>query len=286
MINALSVDVEEYYHVSAFESIIRESSWSSHESRVAASLEIILDLLDRSKTRATFFVLGWLAEQYPDLVRRIHARGHEIASHGYAHKLIYKHSAEHFRTDLIRSKKTLEDIIGERVIGYRAPSYSIIQESLWALDILIEEEFLYDSSIFPIHHDRYGIPRTPRFVYEIKRNGGTIMEFPLSTVRLFGINFPIAGGGYLRLFPYPFVRWGINRINHKEGKPAIIYFHPWELDPDQPRQPVGLLTRVRHYKNLGSMKKKIQHLLSGFAFAPIREVLQASGLNGPENKGS
>jgi len=227
MINALSVDVEEYFQVSAFEQVIDRRSWSGLKSRLSDPLHRILDLFDRHGARATFFVLGWIAERHPELIREIHSRGHEIASHGYEHRLIYEHPRHHFEKDLARSRKALEDITGQRILGYRAPSYSITGENMWAFDLLIEQGFVYDSSIFPIHHDRYGIPESPRFPYIVRRDPGRILEFPLSTTRLFGNNLPVAGGGYLRIFPLALIRWGFRRINRKEGKPAILYFHPW-----------------------------------------------------------
>ncbi len=284
MENALSVDVEEYFQVSAFEKVIHPSAWPAFESRVADSLHRILDLFDRFQTQATFFVLGWVAEKHPQLIREIHSRGHEIASHGYAHQLIYRNSHAHFREDLRRSRKILEDLTGERIIGYRAPSYSIVKRSFWALDILIEEGFLYDSSIFPIRHDRYGIPESPRFPYEIIRENGRIMEFPLSTARFLGINLPVAGGGYLRLFPYPLIRWGLRGINRKDQQPAIIYFHPWELDPLQPRQRVHFLTRLRHYHNIKKMPDKLEHLLTEFSFVPVRNVLHFRGKDSTQSR--
>jgi polysaccharide deacetylase family protein (PEP-CTERM system associated) len=274
MKNALSVDVEEYFQVSAFGPLIRQSDWSTHESRIDGPLHSLLDLFDRFESRATFFVVGWTAEKHPDLVREIHRRGHEVACHSFAHQLIYNMTPDEFRADLTRCKKILEDITGEAVLGFRAPSYSVTSASFWALDILIEEGFRYDSSIFPIRHDRYGVPSSPRFPHAIEREGGEILEFPLSTVRLFGKNVPIAGGGYMRLFPYLFMRWGLKKINREEGQPAIVYFHPWEIDPAQPRQPVGPLTRFRHYHNLRHMQEKIRRLLEDFSFRPVREVLQ------------
>jgi len=276
MQNALSVDVEEYFQVSAFAASIQRSKWPKFESRVEKSVYKILELFDHHQVRATFFVLGWTAERHPDLIREIHNRGHEIASHGYGHQLIYQLSPQAFRDDIVASKKLLEEIIGDQVIGYRAPSYSITTASLWAFTILREEGFQYDSSIFPIHHDRYGIPESPRFPYRVNGAKDCIMEFPLSTVRVAGQNLPVAGGGYLRLFPYALIRWGIRRINQKEGKPAVVYFHPWEIDPDQPRQPVSLLSRFRHYSNLHGMWDKVTRLLQDFPFVPLREVLETT----------
>ncbi len=285
MKNALSVDVEEYFQVSAFGSLIRQSDWPSHESRIEGPLHRLLDLFDRFETRATFFVVGWTAEQHPELIREIHRRGHEVASHSFAHQLIYNMTPEAFRDDLTRCKKILEDLTGEGILGFRAPTYSITAASFWALDILIEEGFRYDSSIFPIHHDRYGVPASPRHPHLIKREKGEILEFPLSTVRLFGTNVPIAGGGYMRLFPYRFMRWGLQRINREEGKPAIVYFHPWEIDSEQPKQSVGLLTRFRHYYNLRRMHEKIRRLLADFSFGPVREVLEDAIKHPGKDKG-
>lgn len=274
MMNALSVDVEEYFQVSAFEKVIARRNWSDLKSRLEIPIYKILDLFDRYETQATFFVLGWIAGRHPQLVREIHSRGHEIASHGHDHRLIYRNSRGHFEEDLERSRKTLEDIIGGKIFGYRAPSYSIVKENMWAFDILIDQGFVYDSSIFPIHHDRYGIPHSPRFPHPIHRKGGCIIEFPLSTTRLFGSNIPVAGGGYLRLFPLPFIRWGLRRINRKEGKPILLYFHPWEIDPGQPRQAVNALTRFRHYYNLDRMENKIERLLQEFTFTSIVDLQQ------------
>jgi len=276
MVNALSVDVEEYFQVSAFEKVIDRQSWPDLESRLENSLHNILDLFDCYNVHATFFVLGWIAEQHRKLVREIHSRGHEIASHGHSHHLIYEHSRSHFEKDLEKSRKVLEDLIGEKIFGYRAPSYSITKENLWALDVLIEQGFLYDSSIFPIYHDRYGMPGSPRFPYAVRRKNGRIMEFPLSTIRLFGSNIPVAGGGYLRLLPLSFIRWGFRRINRKEGKPAVLYFHPWEIDPNQPRQRVNAFTHFRHYYNLNRMQNKIEQLLQEFTFTSISDLLENS----------
>ncbi|NOY53063.1 MAG: DUF3473 domain-containing protein [Deltaproteobacteria bacterium] len=274
MINALSVDVEEYFQVSAFDQVIDRRRWPALESRLANPLHRILDLFDRYKTNATFFVLGWIAERHPALIGEIHARGHEIASHGYEHRLIYESSPNHFAGDLERSRKTLEDITGHGILGYRAPSYSITRENMWAFDALIEQGFVYDSSIFPIHHDRYGISGSPRFPYTIRRKNGRILEFPLSTARIMGGNIPVAGGGYLRLFPFPLIRWGLRHINRKEKEPFILYFHPWEIDPEQPRQAVNAVTRFRHYHNLNRMEGKIEHLLQEFTFTSVSGLLK------------
>ncbi|MCC7202310.1 MAG: DUF3473 domain-containing protein [Nitrospirae bacterium] len=274
MINGLSIDVEEYFNVEAFADRIHFEDWDKFESRVENSTNSILAILRQHNVKATFFVLGWVAERHPDLIRGIHAQGHEVACHGYAHKLIYSQTPDQFKEDLRRSRRILEDIIGEKVIGYRAPSYSITKDSLWALDILISEGFLYDSSIFPIMHDRYGIPDGARFIYEIgSGNGQTITEIPLSTVVFLKKNIPIAGGGYMRLLPYSFIRWGIQKINLKENKPAIIYLHPWEIDVEQPRLQGSLLSKFRHYVNLAKMERNLRYLLRDFRFAPVRDLI-------------
>ncbi len=281
MLNALSVDVEDYYHVSAFESVIRIEQWGSRESRVERNTHRVLDLLDDYRFKATFFVLGWVAERNPGLVRTIANRGHEVASHGYAHQLIYTQTRDQFREETRRAKRAVEDIIGQSIFGYRAASYSITAESLWALDILAQEGFEYDSSIFPITHDRYGIPDHQRFVHIMNGEGRLpIAEVPLSTVRVGGFNFPIAGGGYFRMLPYAVTHRAILYLNRVEKQPAVFYFHPWEIDPDQPRIRARWLSRFRHYTNLGSMERKLRRLLASFDFAPIRDV-HAAALNLP-----
>jgi polysaccharide deacetylase family protein (PEP-CTERM system associated) len=278
MLNALTIDVEDYFHVTAFERQVRREEWDSYELRVAANTRRILTLLDEFHIQATFFVLGWVAERAPGMVRDIAGRGHEIACHGYGHELIYRIGPERFREDVRKSKALLEDICGKRVVGYRAPSYSITKKSLWALDILIEEGFSYDSSIFPVYHDNYGIPDSERFPHEINRAAGMIREFPLTTLPLgmFGKEYrlPIAGGGYLRLFPSSFLLRWIRRINALEKKPAVLYFHPWEIDPDQPRIRSGFKSRFRHYLNLSSTEGKLRHLFSGTRFSTMAAVLE------------
>lgn len=276
MLNALTIDVEEYFHVSAFESVIRFEDWDRYESRVERSTHRVLDLLDEYKTKATFFVLGWVAERHPGLVQVIQKRGHEIASHGYAHRRIYTQAPDQFREETRRAKSIVENIIGRSIIGHRAASYSIIGKTLWALDILAEEGFQYDSSIFPIRHDLYGISGHERFFAVLNRNGsGTIAEIPLSTIRMAGVNFPVGGGGYLRIFPYAVNYLALLHLNRHERRPAVVYFHPWEIDPDQPRIQGGWKSRFRHYTNLALMESKIRSLLASFSFAPIREVYAA-----------
>ena len=273
MYNALTIDVEDYFMVTAFSDVVKSEDWSKYESRVENNTLQILDILDEYRVKATFFTLGWVAEHYPKLVSEIHRRGHEVASHGYNHRLTYDLSLQEFREDVRRSKALLEDIVGESIVGYRATSYSIMKKSLWALDILIEEGFTYDSSIFPIHHDIYGYPEFSRFPVNIHREGvGDILEIPISTISIFGKNIPIAGGGYLRLFPIRFTEWGIHRLNEKEGKPVIVYIHPWELDPKQPRLNGRRLSIFRHYINMETTSSKLRGLLSKFKFAPINQV--------------
>lgn len=266
--------------VSAFSGVIQFENWPGFESRVERNTHRILDLLDEYGIKATFFVLGWVAEYYPKLVRDIYNRGHEVGSHGYNHRLIYDLTLQEFRDDLRRSKSIIEDAIGQRIIGYRATSYSITRQTLWALDLLIEEGFLYDSSIFPIYHDRYGYPEFSRFAVTVQRpGGGNILEVPPSTIRFMGRNIPIAGGGYLRLFPIRFTEWVIHRLNEKEGQPAIIYIHPWEIDMEQPRINGRRLSVLRHYINIETTMNKLYYLLKIFKFGPLREVFHARGVH-------
>jgi len=278
MLNAVSIDVEDYFHVSAFERYIKREDWDNYSLRVEDNTVKILDLLDEFSVKATFFILGWVAERRPLLVKEIHRRGHEIACHGYGHQLIYHIGYENFRQDVRKAKSLIEDICGEAVTGFRAPSYSITKKSLWALDILIEEGFAYDSSIFPVLHDIYGIADACRFPSQIRRPSGVIKEFPLSTLQInlmhIQYNLPIAGGGYLRLLPVWLIKKAINRINTIESQPAIIYFHPWEIDHKQPRIRASMKSRARHYLNLDKTLDKITYLLRHIDFCPIRTVLE------------
>jgi polysaccharide deacetylase family protein (PEP-CTERM system associated) len=269
----MTIDVEDYFHVSVFDGVVPRHQWESFESRVAANTDRLLDLLQDADVRATFFVLGWVAERCPSLVRRIAELGHEIASHGYAHRLIYDQTRNDFRKDVRRAKALLESLCGAAVRGFRAPSYSVTPRSLWALDVLIEEGYAYDASIFPIRHDRYGIPLSARHAYLLERDAGSLVEAPASTVRWGSMNLPIAGGGYFRLLPYAWTRWGIDRLNSDEGRPAIFYLHPWELDPTQPRLHAGRLSRLRHYSNLDKTESRFRTLLREFRFAPLAAVL-------------
>lgn len=274
VVNAMTVDVEDYFHVSAFDGLIARSSWATLDCRVERNTDRLLEIFAEGGIKATFFVLGWVAERYPPLVARITQQGHEVASHGFAHRLVYDLTPSMFREDIRRSKAVLEDAAAVAVEGYRAPSYSITPRSLWALDVLIEEGFRYDASIFPIHHDRYGIPLSPRSPYWLNRSGGAIIEAPASTVRLGIMNVPVAGGGYFRILPYAWTRWGIARINRTERRPAIFYVHPWEIDPNQPRVSGSMLSRFRHYRNLDATEDRLRRLIADFRFAPMATILQ------------
>lgn len=278
MLNALTVDVEDYFQVTAFERYVSRDDWDRYPLRVVDNTLRVLDLFDEFDVKATFFILGWVAERCSGLVKEISRRGHEIACHGYGHELIYCIGPERFRADVRRAKMLLEDQAGVAVDGYRAPSYSITKNSLWALDILIEEGFRYDSSIFPVVHDLYGIPDAQRFPYLCRRPAGTIMEFPLTTlpIRAGGKEFrlPIAGGGYLRLFPSAVIGHGIRSINADERQPAVLYFHPWEIDPEQPRIKAGFKSRFRHYLNLHHTEGKLKSLLGMHRFGTMSGVLE------------
>jgi polysaccharide deacetylase family protein (PEP-CTERM system associated) len=273
VINAMTIDVEDYFHVSVFDGILPRSRWDAMETRVASNTDRLLEVFQNAQVKGTFFVLGWVAERFPQLIRRIARAGHEVASHGTAHRLVYDMTPKAFREDVRRSKAVLEDATGGMVLGYRAPSYSITPRSLWAIDILIEEGYRYDASIFPIHHDRYGIPLSPRHAFRLDRSGGVIIEAPASTVRWGPFNFPVAGGGYFRILPYWWTRSGIERVNRLERRPAIFYLHPWEIDPGQPRLQASLLSRFRHYRNLDRCEERLVRLLKDFAFAPMQVVL-------------
>jgi polysaccharide deacetylase family protein (PEP-CTERM system associated) len=277
----MTVDVEDYFQVSAFDNVVPRASWERLESRVCANTERLLQIFDDHDIKATFFVLGWVAERFPCLVERISSGGHEVASHGYGHRLIYDQTPRAFRDDVRRAKALLESASGISVTGYRAPSFSVTLRSLWALDILIEEGYRYDASIFPIRHDRYGIPDSPRHPHIFHRAAGALLEAPASTTVIGGLNLPVAGGGYFRILPYQWTRWGIDRINRVEGRPAIFYLHPWEVDPDQPRLPASVLSRFRHYRNLAKTGARLQRLLGDFLWGPMATVLNAASVPEP-----
>lgn len=276
MQNALTVDVEDYFHVAAFSRQIDPATWDRFPLRVERNTYRLLDLFTERGVRATFFVLGWVAERCPGLVRAIADQGHEVACHGYSHQLIYEQTPAVFRVETMRAKACLEDQVQRPVLGYRAASYSIIKRSLWALDILAELGFAYDSSIFPVHHDRYGIPGSPRWPYRLDTpNGGSLIEFPPSTLAVGGYRLPVAGGGYFRIYPYWLTRFALSRVNETERHPFIFYLHPWEIDPEQPRIRAGWSSTFRHYTNLNRCEERLSRLLRDFQFAPAREVVEA-----------
>jgi polysaccharide deacetylase family protein (PEP-CTERM system associated) len=279
IVNAMTVDVEDYFHASAFDRVVSRASWDEFESRVVPNTHRLLELFDAQRTRATFFILGWVAQRYPALVREIAKAGHELASHGQNHQLVYLLTPSQFRDDVRRAKETIEQTAGVRVQGYRAPSFSIVNTNLWALDVLIEEGHSYDASIFPIRHDRYGIADAPRSAHTIQRSAGSIVEVPASTVRIAGSNYPIAGGGYFRLFPYAATKWGINRVNTADHEPVVLYIHPWEIDPEQPRLPVSRTTQLRHHVGISTTIDKLRRVLTDFSFAPIAQVLDGRSPN-------
>lgn len=273
IVNAMTIDVEDYFQVSAFDGVVSRDQWDGFPSRVVANTERLLAIFAERRVKATFFILGWVAERFPAVVKAIADAGHEAASHGYGHRLVYDQTPDAFREDVRRSKNLIEDLAGQRVFGYRAPSYSITKQSLWALDVLVEEGYGYDASIFPIRHDRYGIPDAPRHPHSLSRAAGVLTEVPPSTVRLGSMNLPVAGGGYFRLLPYGWTRWGIARINSTEKLPAIFYLHPWEIDPAQPRLEAGTLSRFRHYRNLDKTEGRLKRLLGDFRFGRLKDVV-------------
>ena len=282
IVNAMSVDVEDYFQVSAFERHIARQDWEHLPCRVEANVERILTLFERHKVKATFFMLGWVAERYPAMVRGIVAAGHELASHGYEHIRVVQQTPEAFRADVIHTRQLLEDIGGCVIQGYRAASYSIGRDNLWALDVLAETGHRYSSSIYPIRHDLYGMPEAPRFPFnpdEAFKRGNGLLEIPVTTLKLGGRTWPCGGGGYFRLFPYTLSRWALQRVNQDDGQAAVFYFHPWEIDPEQPRQQgIGLKTRVRHYLNLNRMESRLDRLLGDFRWGRMDQVfLEPSG---------
>ena len=279
ILNAMTVDVEDYFHVAALAGAIDRARWNDMEYRAEASTRRLLRLFADSGIQGTSFVLGWVARRSPQLIREIHALGHEIASHGMSHKLVYNQTPEEFRAETLESKALLEDIIGAPVLGYRASTYSITHRSLWALDILAEAGFRYDSSIFPIRHDLYGIPDAPVAPARIPTpKGNTILEFPMSTAPMFGFKLPVSGGGYFRLLPYWLTRAGLRKLNDELSRPFIFYLHPWEVDPGQPRINVGWKSRLRHYTNLHRTDARLRRLIGEFDFAPVCRVLSGQGL--------
>jgi polysaccharide deacetylase family protein (PEP-CTERM system associated) len=281
MQHALTVDVEDYFHVSAFSDTIATTQWDSISPRVEANTQKLLELFASRDTSATFFVLGWVAERFPSLVKDIVAQGHEVASHGYSHQLVYRQSPEVFRDETAKSKALLEDITGKPVHGYRAASYSITSESLWALDILAELGFEYDSSIFPVYHDRYGMPSAPATIHRaISPSGGELLEFPLTVAKISKWRLPVAGGGYFRLYPYWLSRALLRKSQRDLDQAFIFYLHPREVDPGQPRvENASRLSRFRHYQNLGRCEQRLERLLSDFEFTTVANVLAARQQN-------
>jgi polysaccharide deacetylase family protein (PEP-CTERM system associated) len=278
-LNAFTVDVEDYFHVAALSSAIPRDSWGSRELRVEANTDRLLAVLAEHEVRATFFVLGWVAERVPTLVRRIATAGHEVACHGYSHQLVYKQAPAEFREETLRAKNCLEDALGHSVSGYRAASFSVTRQSLWALDVLIDAGFRYDSSIFPIHHDLYGIPgATPEPHLVVAPSGRKLAEFPMSAASFLGLQVPVSGGGYFRILPYWLTRAGLKQINERRQRPFAFYLHPWELDPGQPRIKVGALSRFRHYTNLSRCEARLHQVLKDFAFGSMQEALEQRGL--------
>ena len=270
VIDGLSVDLEDYFHVEAFASRIPRSTWSSFPSRVRNSTTRVLELLERHRCRATFFVLGWIAEREPALVREVAEAGHELACHTHLHRQIFRLTPKQFREDLRRSRQLIEDVSGRKVVGFRAPTFSITRRSLWALETLVDEGFEYDSSIFPIRHDLYGIPDACRWIHQRKLSSGrSIWELPPSTVRVGKMNLPFGGGGYLRLAPMAFTRWAIKTTHQWERRPFMIYFHPWEIDPEQPRLQGSWKSRLRHYRGLSKTESRLDEILAAGTFQPF-----------------
>jgi len=277
VLNAFTVDVEDYYQVSAFEKDLSRDKWDAMPSRVSQNTEAVLQLLDDQGVKGTFFVLGMVAEKHKRLVEQIAVEGHEVACHGYSHKLIYKQDIGEFREETLKAKSILEDIVQKPVLGYRAASYSITNKSLWALDVLVDAGFTYDSSIFPVYHDRYGIPDCAELPHVITSpSGGTLVEFPLSIYKIMKYKLPVSGGGYFRLYPYGFTRFALSSLN-KQQKPFIFYVHPWEIDPDQPKITTNMLSRFRHYNNLSKCADRLKSLLKDFNFERIDNILRTNG---------
>jgi polysaccharide deacetylase family protein (PEP-CTERM system associated) len=276
LLNALTIDVEDYYHVTGFEGRVDRARWDEYPSRVGPNTRRLLDLLAAAGVRATFFVLGWVAERQPALVRAIRRAGHEVGCHGYWHRLVYDQTPDEFRADLCRARDVLQDVLGEKVNAYRAPSFSITARSVWALDVLLEEGFAFDSSIYPTHHDRYGMPGAPLVPHRLARAAGDLWEFPPPVWPVLGYPLPVGGGGYFRLYPYALTRHGLRAIN-ASGRPFAVYLHPWEIDPDQPRLAARGPRAFRHYVGLRRTEGRLVRLLSDFAFGTLSEALARWG---------
>ena len=271
----MSVDVEDYFMVEAFADSVSRNSWNSWPSRVVSNTQRLLDLFDKHNVKGTFFFVGWVAHEYPHLVREVSARGHELACHSFWHRTVYSLTPEEFREDTRTAVSAIEDAAGVRLCGYRAPSWSITRDCLWALDILAEQGFTYDSSIFPIHHDLYGVAGAERFPYTVRcKNGLTLREHPPATVRFCGQNLPGAGGGYLRILPMAYTRWVFRKFEREYDERVVVYVHPWELDPQQPRIKDKTKSRIRHYTNLSGMSSRLEMILQSYAFGPFSSTRQ------------
>lgn len=274
MLNALSVDIEDWFQVGAFETVIARDDWDRLTQRVERNSDAVLDLFNRAGVKGTFFTLGWVAARYPALIRRIAEAGHEIASHGWDHQRVFTMQPEEFRADLQKAQAALEDAAGEKLSGYRAPSFSIDERTPWAHQILAEEGYSYSSSVAPVVHDHYGWPEAPRFAFAPLQDAGLI-ELPVTTARLGGRTIAAGGGGFFRLLPYRFSHWAIGQVNGRDGRPAIFYFHPWEIDPGQPRvENAPLRSKVRHYSRLSAMEGKLEKLLRAFEWGRVDHVAE------------
>ena len=273
-LNAMTVDVEDYFQVSAFERYVPRESWNQTRTRVEANVDRIMEMFDQQGVKATFFTLGWIAERHPQMVKAIAEQGHEVASHGWSHVRVTQQNREQFRDDVVRTKGELESLTGQQVLGYRAASYSIGESNLWALDVLNETGHRYSSSIFPIKHDLYGMPDAPRFAFH--PHDDDFVEFPVTTVKVANRNLPCAGGGWFRLIPYAGMRWAMRRVNQIDQESVIFYFHPWEIDPAQPRmQGLDAKTRFRHYLNLDRTQDRLKRLLKDFRWGKMSDLLDA-----------
>jgi len=269
--NAISIDVEDYFQVSAFEHSINRNCWDKLEHRVAQNMDKMFEILSEAGVKATFFILGWVAERYPDIVTGIISNGHELASHGYAHQRVSDLTRKQFIDDIVRAKTILEELSGQLVTGYRAPSYSIGEKNIWALDALAETEHIYSSSIYPVRHDHYGYPEAPRFIFKDEKTG--LIEIPITTINIANRLLPAGGGGFFRFYPYSFSRWAINRVNTVDQQPSVFYLHPWELDPDQPvQQNISYKSKFRHYLNLDKTESRLKRLLSDFDWGRMDDV--------------
>lgn len=278
IINGLSVDVEEWFQVGAFERVINKADWAGHASRVERNCDLILGLFDDAGVKATFFTLGWVAERHPEMMRRIADAGHEIASHGWDHDRVFTMDAKAFAADLIRAREAIEQASGAKVTGYRAPSFSIDQRTPWAFEVLADQGYAYSSSVAPIAHDHYGWRAAPRFAFRPLAGSG-LLEVPVTTAELAGRRMAAGGGGFFRVLPYAFSRWAIRQVNQRDQRPAVFYFHPWEVDPDQPKMPhAPLKSRLRHYTNLSVMADKLRQLLCDFAWGRMDEVVARESL--------